>query len=296
LIDDEGVDLIVGAISSRVTLAIAPICEAERVLLMSPSSSSPDISQAGDYIYRNYPSDIREGTSMAKFAKDLALEQVAIIAMDDEFGHGLRDVFTQQYESRFREVVGSFDFTDGGDDSQLEGIVQKTVELEPDGIYLVGYEQEVAELLKLLSDSDIEAVVMTSSAVTSNLVRMAGEASENVVFPQSIFELDSTETSVASFVRAFRAKYGEDPDVYAAHGYDAVMILVTAINRVSRTDPDNVRIGLNGIQQYEGAAGRTTFDKNGDVIRHPRIMIFRNGHAVPYDEFVEEGGSVLVRG
>ena len=44
---------------------------------------------------------------MAKFAKDLGLEQVVIIAMDDEFGHGLRDVFTQQYESRF----GTLDLT-----------------------------------------------------------------------------------------------------------------------------------------------------------------------------------------
>ena len=113
LIEQDGVRLIIGAVSSRVTLAIAPICEAEEVLLMSPSSSSPDISQAGDYVYRNYPSDIREGTSMAKFAKDLGLERIVIIAMDDEFGRGLRDVFTQQYESRFRSVVGSFDFFSG---------------------------------------------------------------------------------------------------------------------------------------------------------------------------------------
>jgi branched-chain amino acid transport system substrate-binding protein len=294
LINDDGVDLIIGAVSSRVTLAIAPICEKERVLLFSPSASSPDISQAGEYVYRNYPSDIREGTSMAKFAKDLGLERVVIIAMDDAFGHGLRDVFTQQYESRFREVVGSFDFSEGGT-AAFQQIVDHTKELKPDGIYLVGYEHEVGALLKMLREADVDSVIMTSSAVTPNLVAIAGEATNNVVFPQSIFELDSSDPAVAAFVRAYRSRYNEDPDVYAAHGYDAVNILVKAINSVSRPDPDNVRIGLNGIQEYEGAAGRTTFDKNGDVIRHPRIMIFRNGHAIPYEVFVEEGGSILAR-
>jgi branched-chain amino acid transport system substrate-binding protein len=294
LIDEDGVDLIIGAVSSRVTVAIAPICEKERVLLISPSASSPDISQAGHYIYRNYPSDIREGTSMAKFAKDLGLEEVAIIAMDDEFGRGLREVFTQQYESRFREVVGSFDFTDGAS-NDFDAIVAQTVELEPDGIYLVGYEQEVSDLMTRLHSAGVESVIMTTSAITPNLVQLTGEASENVVFPQSPLELDSNEASVASFVEAYRDKYHVDPDVYAAHGYDALKLLVTAINAVERAHPDDVRIGLNGIQNYEGAAGLTTFDKNGDVIRHPRIMIYRNGRAVPYDKFVEEGGSILLQ-
>ncbi|HXV76068.1 MAG TPA: ABC transporter substrate-binding protein, partial [Candidatus Polarisedimenticolaceae bacterium] len=294
LIDQEGIDLIVGAVSSRVTLAIAPICEKERVLLISPSSSSPDISQAGEYIYRNYPSDIREGTSMAKFAKDLALEQVAIVAMDDEFGRGLREVFTQQYEGRSRQVIGSFEF-DGGA-AEFDAIVTQVTALAPDGIYLVGYENEVSQLLTELRAAEVAAVIMTSSAVTPNLVQLAGAATDNVVFPQTTFDLDSDAPSVAAFVTAYRQKYDEDPDPYAAHGYDAVKVLAEAINSVEGSHPDDVRIGLNGIQDYDGAAGKTTFDKNGDVVRHPRIMIFRNGAAMPYDEFVEEGGSILPQG
>ena len=137
---------------------------------------------------------------------------------------------------------------------------------------------------------------MTSSAVTPNVVQLAGESAANLVYPQSTFELDSQEPAVAHFVSAYRRKYNEDPDIYAAHGYDALKLLVHAINRGGGASPDDVRIGLNGINDYEGAAGLTTFDKNGDVIRYPRILIIRNGFPVPYEQFVNEGGSVLVRG
>lgn len=294
LIEQDGVRLIIGAVSSRVTLAIAPLCESKKVLLLSPSSSSPDISQAGDYVYRNYPSDIREGTSMAKFAKDLGLEQIVLIAMDDEFGRGLSNVFTQQYESRFRSVVGSFDFLEG-QAARFPDIIAQTKELAPDGIYVVAYENDLAQLLQQLSEAEVEAVVMTSSAVTPNVVQLAGESAESLVYPQSTFELDSQDPAVAHFVSAFRRKYNTDPDIYSAHGYDALKLLVYAMNRGGGAHPDDVRIGLNGIHDYEGAAGLTTFDKNGDVIRHPRILIIRNGFPVPYEQFVNEGGSILDR-
>ena len=295
LIDQDGVRLIIGAVSSRVTLAIAPLCEEERVLLLSPSSSSPEISEIGEYIYRNYPSDIREGTSMAKFAKDLGLERIVIIAMDDDWGAGLRDVFTQQYESRFRQVVGSFGFRED-DPSRFAEIVAETKKLEPEGIYIVAYERALSDILPLLHEAGSKAVIMTTSAVTANTIQLTGPAAEDLVYPQSTFELGSSEPAVAAFVSAYRKRYNEDPDLYAAHGYDALRLLIHAINVTGSAHPDDVRIGLNGIHEYEGAAGRTSFDKNGDVLRHPRIMIIRNGSPMPYDEFVAEGGSVLARG
>jgi branched-chain amino acid transport system substrate-binding protein len=231
---------------------------------------------------------------MAKFAKDLGLERIVIFAMDDDFGRGLRDVFTQQYESRFREVVESFEFQES-DAAQFPGMIAKTKELAPDGVYVVAYQNDLSEMLEMMHEAGIESVVMASSAVTPDVVRLTGAAAENLVYPQSTFELDSQEPAVASFVNAYRKKYGDDPDIYAAHGYDALKLLIQAINNGGGAHPDDVRIGLNGIHDYEGAAGKTTFDRNGDVIRHPRILIIRNGHPIPYEKFVEEGGSILAR-
>jgi branched-chain amino acid transport system substrate-binding protein len=292
LIEQENVRLIIGAISSPVTLAIAPMCEQKEVILFSPSSSAPEISEAGEYIYRNYPSDILEGTSMAKFARDLGLERLAIFSLDNEFGAGLKQVFTKQYESKFREVVMTCDFADG-ETERFKGELPKIRKLDPDGIYIISYVNDLAELLKVFDDSGVHAVLMGSGSVTEDLIRLAGPAAENLVYPQPSFDVESRNPAVASFVEAYRSKYGEDPDIYAAHGYDALKLLAKAIENGGSAHPDNVRIGFSSIKNYEGAAGRTAFDENGDVVRYPRMFIIRNGKSVPYETFVEEGGSLL---
>ena len=294
LIGQEDVSLIIGAVSSTVSLAIAPLCEERKVLMLSPSASTPELSDAGEYIYRIYPSDIGEGTSMARFAKDLGLERLVVFAHDSDYGRGLSTVFQQQYESKFRTVVRTFLFPQG-DTAGFPDMVAQIAGLGADGIYIVAYQEDVAELLKALRQAEQPTVVMASSAVTGAIVRLAGEAAENLVFPQTTFDLDSADPAVSAFVRAYRARYSQDPDLYAAHGYDALKILVDAINSAKSAHPGDLTVILNGMHDYPGAAGPTTFEKNGDVLRHPRIMLIRGGHAGPYDQFVAEGGSLLTR-
>jgi branched-chain amino acid transport system substrate-binding protein len=262
--------------------------------MLSPSASIPQLLDAGEYIFRIYPSDIGEGTSMARFAKDLGLERLVVFAHDTDYGRGLSRVFQQQYESKFRQVVQTFVFSEG-DTAGFPQMLTQAATLDADGIYVVAYQQDVAELLKALQRAKLSTVLMASSAVTGAIVRLAGEAAENLVFPQTIFDLDAADPAVVAFVRAYRAKYDQDPDIYSAHGYDALKILVEAINRAQSTHPEDLTAVLSGMHDYPGAAGPTTFDENGDVVRHPRILLIRGGHAVPYEQFVAEGGSLLAR-
>lgn len=292
LIEQHDVPVIIGAIGSPVTLAIAPICQEERVVLLSPAASAPQITEIGDFIFRTYPSDILEGTSMAKFAKDLGLERVVVFAVDNDWGSGLSEIFAQQYVSRFRQVVETFRFADG-DSSGFAEMVQQVKELKPDGIYIAAYDQDQAPLLQALHAAGVEAVRMASGSVTAELVRGLGDAAENLVYPQPNFDVDSKDAEVSAFVAAYRAQYGEDPDIYAAHGYDAVKIVVKALNNAGHAFADQIKIGLIGIDGYQGAAGRTVFDENGDVVRYPRIFIIRDRTTMPYDKFVEGGGSLF---
>ncbi len=291
---DDGVSIIIGAVSSTVALAIAPLCEERRVILMSPSASAPQLSEVGEHIYRIYPSDIGEGTSMARFARDLGLERLVVFAHDTDYGRGLSTVFQQQYEGKSRQVVHTFLF-EAGDTARLSALVSQLAGLHVDGLYVVAYQEDVAALLATLREAKLTTVVMASSAVTDTVVQLAGDASENLVFPQMTFDLDSPDPAVAAFVRAYRGRYGQDPDIYAAHGYDALKILVHAINRARSSSPEALRVALDGMQDYAGAAGPSSFDRNGDVVRHPRILLIRGGRAMPYEQFVAEGGALLAR-
>jgi branched-chain amino acid transport system substrate-binding protein len=295
LIEDVGVKTIIGAVTSPVTLEIAPLCEKRRIVLLSPTASAPEITNAGTYIFRNYPSDILEGTTIADFARDLGLGKVVIFAVNNEFGAGLKKVFTQKYENRFRQVVGTFDFEE--QEGSFDAMVQEAKALEPEGVYLIGYVNEVAQILRALKDAEVDAVMLSTGSITEDVVTLAGDASEHLVYPQPPFDVASEEPEVKNFVESYRAKYGDTPDTFAAHGYDSLKILAKAYETVDgSTLADDVRAGLSSITRYQGASGVAGFDNNGDVVEYPRLFIIHNGQAKPYDKFVQEGGSLQISG
>ncbi|NIQ84836.1 MAG: ABC transporter substrate-binding protein [Acidobacteria bacterium] len=293
LIEEYGVNAIIGAVSSTVTLAIAPICEKAGVVLLSPTASANSISDAGDWIWRNYPSDQIEGTAMAKFAKEeVGAETVVVFAEKSEWGRSLTDVFTAQYEGRFRRVEKRFDFDETMMD-QLDTWVEETKTIGPDAVYVVAYDQELIPLLQKFESAGLESVRMSTSSVTADIVKLAGTSAENIVYPQVVLDLESKEPAVSQFITAYRAKYSEDPDIYSAHGYDAVKLMAAAITTAGSMHPRSIRQGLSGIENFDGAAGRTSFDSKGDVVRYPRIFIVRDGLPVPYDKIKDQGGSLF---
>ena len=291
LIDRDGVRLIVGAVSSPVTLRIAPVAEASRVLLLSPTASDPAITRAGDWVFRNYPSDVLEGASMADFARDAGLDRVAVIAVDHEFGAGLASVFAERFERDGRHVVRSLRFREG-DQPAFSGLASELATLRLDGIYLVAYGGDVSAMLRALRAAGIAAPVLATSSVTDDTIRGSGRAAERLVFPRPAFDPASDEKATRAFVEAYRRKYHEEPDSFAAHGYDALRLLAAAIERGGSADPEDVRRGLHAIENWSGASGPVAFDENGDVVQYPRLFIVERGRSGPYDRFVERGGTL----
>ncbi len=137
-------------------------------------------------------------------------------------------------------------------------------------------------------------MLLGTSSVPSSIGRTAGAVAEKLVYPQPAYNPNSTDVAVSDFVQAYKAKYDEEPEIYAAHGYDALKLLVAAINEMGgRAHPANIMLGLGTIKDYSGAAGRTSFDENGDVVRYPRLFIVNEGASVSYQKFVDEGGSLF---
>jgi branched-chain amino acid transport system substrate-binding protein len=138
--------------------------------------------------------------------------------------------------------------------------------------------------------------MLGTSAVTADLLRLAGPAAEHLVFPMPGFDPEGDEPAVRSFADAYRARFGEPPDVYSAYAYDAVRVLARAVERAESWEVDAVRDGLLGIDHYEGVTGPMAFDRNGDVVQYPRLYVARGGRFVPYDRFIENGGTLPVPG
>jgi branched-chain amino acid transport system substrate-binding protein len=168
--------------------------------------------------------------------------------------------------------------------------------LSPRGLYVPAYVGDLATVLLRLSESKIRPIVLGTSSAAPDLIRRVGTAGENLVFPLPSFDPTADSAAVRAFVHAFVARYSAEPDIYAAHAYDAVNLLAAAAARARSWDAAKLKDALVRIDNYEGATGRLAFDRNGDVVQYPRLYVVRDGQFVAYDRFVEAGGALPVPG
>jgi branched-chain amino acid transport system substrate-binding protein len=98
-----GVVAVVGHVHSGTTLAAAPVYNGGRnaVTQISPSSSAPAVTAAGEYTFRTCPSDLQQGTALARFAADrLNLKRGTILYLNNEYGRGIRTIFASEFARR----------------------------------------------------------------------------------------------------------------------------------------------------------------------------------------------------
>jgi len=293
LVETERVSVVLGAVSSSVTLRLAPYCERNRVVLVSPSASAPQLTDAGAYIFRTYPSDVLEGASMADFARDLGLDRVAVLAVDNPYGEGLARVFAERLRASGGSVVASATFPEG-DQAAIASAVAAVAAFSPRGLYVPAYVADLATALKQLGQTQLRPIVLGTASAAPELIRAAGPAAENLVFPMPSFDANAESTAVRTFAAAFVARYNAEPDVYAAHAYDAVRVVAAAAEHAGSWNTDALKDALLSIDNFEGATGRLAFDRNGDVVQYPRLYVVRDGQFIAYDRFVEGGGVLPV--
>jgi len=275
-----GVQAVIGSDSSDVTLRMAPIFEEAEVVLMSPSSSSPKITDAGEYIYRNFPSDSLEAVNLANHIYNVdGIDEAAIIASQSEFGLGTKNSFIARFRTLGGTILTEETFPADAQDysTQVEGVAA----VDPPAVYIAAYSFRTGAVARALRDAGIDARLYGTGATRpENTVQTGGDAVEGLVFPVPAFESDLDEEHMRLFISEFRTRYGDTPDIYAAQGYDAVNILVQAIEQMG-TRPEDIRFYLNTMNPFEGVAGTTVFDDNGDVRKFHRMYVIRNGIAVP---------------
>lgn len=286
LFDRYDVPLIFGGVLSSETLRIAPLAESRHKILLSPASSSPAITRAGEHIFRVYPSDVLEGAYMARLASDeLRLARVTVLAIDNEFGRGIVSVFRESWRGEIPPVVILYPVR-GAD---YPALAERARAAGGDGIYLVGYYNDMAALLQEIRKRSISGRILSTSSIGSTrALEEAGEAAEGVIYPATVFDPESDDPDVARFVRDFRARYGADPDLYAAHGYDAVMVAAAAMQKAGGPLPERIARELLAIRDFHGASGILSFDPEGDVVQYPRAFIVHAGRSRLFADYLEE--------
>lgn len=279
LIKGAHVPVIIGGATSNISLAIAPVCEKNKVVFLSPAASSPKMSGIGQYVFRNYPSDTKEGKVMAEYAvRRMKIRTISIIYIDNDYGQGLEGIFKDTFSGLGGTVSFLKPFPPNTTD--FVAVVKELKSTPTDGIYIIGYYTEIASFLQEVQKQKLTAKILSVEGVAQPMIlEIASEAAEGLIYPQPPYNPDSDDSATKKFVAEYRAKFPTKPDLDAAFSYDALKIVAKAIESCANY-PQDLRARIADTN-YKGMTGDVSFDDKGDVDIEPHIFQIKGGQFVP---------------
>jgi branched-chain amino acid transport system substrate-binding protein len=278
LIARDRVVAILGGNASTNSLEAAPICQNARVPMIAISSTSPKVTELGDYIFRACFIDPFQGAVLAKFARaTLHARRVALLtSVSAPYSVGLSNVFRARFTAAGGEIVAEQKYTEGDKDFRAQLTALKA--LQPEAIAATGYYTEAALICRQARELAIDIPIFGGDGWESpRLMELGGQAVEGTYY-STHYSAESPAPEVQAFIRKFRARYdGETPDAVAALGYDAMMLLADAITRAGSTAGPRVRNALAATRDFPGVTGRTTIDASRNTAKPAIILTVRDG-------------------
>lgn len=272
LINQDGVVALIGEITSGRSKIGAGIAQENKVPMITPSATNPDVTKVGNFIFRACFIDPFQGQVMAKFMiNNLKMKKAAILRdVKSDYSVGLAEVFKAEVIKNGGEIVDDIAYQESDVDfkSQLTSIKAK----KPDAIFVPGYYNEVALIAKQAKELGMTQVMLGGDGWSSpKLFEIAKEAINGHYFSNH-YTTESTDPKTVEFVKNFKAKYNEDADVMAALAYDATYMMAEAMKNAPEVTSDNIRIALSQIKDFKGVTGSVTMNENRDAVKSAVVV------------------------
>ncbi len=288
LVKERGVKMVVGGATSDEARAIIPVLDELALVCLSPSASAPDLAKKSKHFFRIYPSDELEGSRAGQFLYDkLRAKTTLVFVGDTEYTRGIEPEFRQKYvENLGGKIVGRISILD----ADWQDRARKALAGEsPQAVYIIGYAGDIATVIRFLRQEGYDGRLVTTSAFYSGkVIQDLGEMADGVFFPLPPFDRMSDDELIQRFVRRYMDTYQRAPDVFAAHGYDAMRIVIAVMKIASPPETPEIEKALHfGISEFKGVTGPILFDDYGEVKHYPKMFIVNDGNVVSYDRYVK---------
>lgn len=277
LINVNKVNFVIGDICDSVTGAIMPIAEQNKVVLITPGSTSPAISNAGDYIFRFWFSENDLGDIVAKTAYDMGKRKIAILYINNAWGEAQKNGVKTRFKEMGGEIISEQVVDPNNVDYRTE--ISKAEQNEPDAYYIGLHPDGLVMSMKRLKELGINKTVFSHGGLvgSTQTLGMGGDILEGIIAP-FVYNPKST------FIERFEKKYGKKPGITADSSYDAVYVVTKIMEETGKFNSETIKKGLYNIKDYEGVSGVITVDENGDVHRPLRLMVVNERKLLPYSE------------
>ncbi len=276
---DAGVGFVLGPYNSGVAIPAARVYN-DAGILMSTVGTNPKITQSGyKNVFRIVASDTQAGAAMAAYAaRQRKLKRVGVIDDRGAFGQGIADEFIKQAKALGMSVAGHEYTSDKASD--FSAILTALKAAKAEAVFFGGYAAQAAPLARQMRALGLNVPLLGGDTLCSpEMAKLGGDAvGANVLCAQGGALLDRLARGPA-FQARYRARFKQDPDVYAAAFYDQAMFLAQAMQASNSTDASVVGAALHA-SSYQGVAGRYAYDAAGNLV-HSAVTIYTFRHGAP---------------
>jgi branched-chain amino acid transport system substrate-binding protein len=278
LINQDQVKFIIGDICSSVTLAMQPVVEDAKVLLLNAASSNPAITyKAGvggfKWTYRNYPTDEVRAMLVVKYAaEERDIHRFSVLSVDSDFGRGAID-FSRKYLPEFGSEIVTEDYYKEGE-VDFRSVLAKIRGSGSQAILMYGLADTTPIIARQLVETGLAGqfpLAGNADFSVADTIKAAPTAMEGAIEAAAWLPAYEGEESKA-FVAAYEAEYGgEEPNNHAYQHWETVHLLAAAIDAADNIEGDAVRAALSAIS-FESPMGTITFDDHNQA-RRPMILL-----------------------
>jgi len=282
-VTQDQVNAVIGEVASSRSIAAAPIAQNAKIPMLTPSSTNPEVTKKGDFIFRSCFIDPYQGAAIAQFAaKTLGAKSAAIMVdRKNDYSTGLEKVISEVFTKFGGKIVATQSYQEGDQDfnAQLTSLKGSN----PEVIFVPGYYNDVGLIAKQARDKGITVPLIGGDGWDSEqLYKIGGTALNGSYFTNHYSPFD-TAPNVVKFVNDYKKRYNSTPDALAATAYDAANIMFDAIKRSKSLSGTDIRDALQATNAFPGVTGTVTFNQNRDAVK-PIVMIE-----------IKDGGTYAVR-
>ncbi|UVF02382.1 ABC transporter substrate-binding protein [Streptococcus equinus] len=279
------VNAMIGPATSGAVAAASLNAQKTGVPLLTPSGTQDDLTLdtvdgVKKYVFRTTFQDSFQGQVLAQYAYSNLNAKKVVLYYDNssDYAKGIAEEFKKKYQG---DIVTTATFASG--DKDFQSALTKFKNLDYDAIVMPGYYTETGIITKQARDMGISVPILGPDGFNDDsFADLAGKANANSVYYVSGY---STKTALSGkandFIKAYKAKYGSEPNMFAALSYDSVYMIAKAAEG-AKTSID-IANNLAELKDFDGVTGKMTIDKKHNPIKTALMVIMKDGAEVSAD-------------
>lgn len=290
LTTQDKVDVIIGGNTTGETMAVIPFIEQAGIPFVSLGGGSVIIDPVKPLVFKTVHTDRISVQSILDHAKSLGQSKVAVLSGSGGFDQSCRTNLLDLVQDYGIEILA--DEQHGSGDTDMTAQMTNIRRVAPDLIIYCGFGAPSSIVAKnhkqLIADIPL---YMTVGAASRDFINGADGAAEGVfvtgsaVMVAEMLADDDPQAAVSqAFITSYRAAFGEEPSSFAGHAYDALLVVLDAIERAGSVDPEALRSAIEGTDELAGINGIYKMNATDHMGLGPQSLILtkvENGRFIP---------------